>query len=159
MFSFFGCGKNKSEKNDKDLINNYESTTIELNIDNEPSLVILLHKDGTINRKGSGTEEIDNSFYIGIQNDSLLPKLTSTVTSDFQALLNRVYDYPDKKGKTCMLEITLSDGKETKGVRYIYGSESMGPPVPIANYVNKAIELTNPWFNEQVKMIENSKTE
>ena len=159
MFSFFGCGKNKTQKTDKDLSNNYEATSIELNIENEPSLMILLHKDGTINRKGRGTEEIDNDFYMGIQNDSLLSKLTKSITTDFQSLLNRVNDYPDKKGKTCMLEITLSDGKETKGVRYTYGSESMGPPIPIANYVNKAIELTDPWYNEQVKMVENSKTE
>jgi hypothetical protein len=147
------------QKTDKDLSNNYEATTIELNIEDEPSLMILLHKDGTINRKGRGTEEIDNNFYMGIQYDSLLSELTKSITTDFQSLLNKVNDYPDKKGKTCMLEITLSDGKETKGVRYTYGSESMGPPIPIANYVNKAIELTDPWYNEQVKMVENSKTE
>jgi hypothetical protein len=159
IFSFFGCGKNKPQKTDKDSGNNYEIMTIELNIEDEPSLMILLHKDGTINRKGRGTEEIDNNFYMGIQKDSLLSELNKSITSDFKSLLNRVNDYPDKKGKTCMLEITLSDGKETKGVRYTYGSESMGPPIPIANYVKKAIELTDPWFNEQVKMIENSKTE
>ncbi|MDO5981513.1 hypothetical protein [Flavivirga spongiicola] len=159
MFSFFGCGKNKSQKTHKDIRNNYEATTIELNIEGEPSLMILLHEDGTMNRKGRGTEEIDNNFYIGIQKDSLLSELTKSMTPDFQSLLNRVYDYPDKKGKICTLEITLSDGKETKGVRYNYGSESMGPPIPIANYVNKAIELTDPWFNEQTKMVENSKTE
>ena len=159
MFSFFGCGKNKLQKIDKDLGNNYEVTTIQLNIEDELALMILLHKDGTINRKGRGTEKIDNNFYMGIQKDSLLLELNKLITSDFQSLLNRVYDYPDKKGKICMLEITLSEGKETKGVRYTYGSESMGPPIPIANYVNKAIELTDPWFNEQMKMAENSKTE
>ena len=159
IFSFFGCGKNKSENNNTDLTNHYEATTIELNIENEPSLMILLHKDGTINRKGRGTDETDENFYMGIQNDNLISELTKSLTPDFQSLLNKVYDYPDKKGKFCMLEITLSDGKETKGVRYTYGSESMGPPIPIANYVNKAIELTNPWYNEQVKMMENSKTE
>ena len=159
MFSFFGCGKNKSQKTDKVASKNYEATTIELNIEEEPSLMILLHKDGTINRKGRGTEEIEKDFYMGIQKDSLLSELTKSVTSDFQSLLNRVNDYPDKKGKICMLEITLSDGKETKGVRYTYGSESMGPPIPIVNYVNKAIELTDPWYNEQVKMVENSKKE
>jgi hypothetical protein len=159
MFSFFGCGKNKSQKTDKVLANNYEATTIELNIEDEPSLMILLHKDGTINRKGRGTEEIDKNFYMGIQKDSLLTELSKLITPEFQSLLNKVNDYPDKNGKICMLEITLSNGKETKGVRYTYGSESMGPPIPIANYVNKAIELTDPWYNKQVKIMENNKTE
>lgn len=159
LFSLFGCGNNTSQKTDKSLGSSYEATTIELNIEDEPSLLILLHKDGTINRKGRGTEEIDRNFFMGIQKDSLLSKLTKSITADFESLLNSVHDYPDKKGKTCILEITLYDGKKTKGVRYTYGSESKGPPVPIANYVNKAIELTDPWFNEQVKMIENSKSE
>ena len=152
MFSFFSCGENKSQKTNKNRIANYEATTIQLDIDEESSLMILLHKDGTINRKGSGTEEIDHDFYMGMQEDSLLTELAKLVTPEFQNLLNRVYDFPDKKGKTCMLEITLFDGKETTGVRYTYGSESMGPPIPIANYVKKAIELTDPWYKEQVKI-------
>ena len=142
------------QKATNNLQKKYEATTIELNIDDESSLVILLHKDGTINRKGDGTQEIDPNFYIGIQQDSIFTKLTKTITPDFESLLNGVYEDPDKKGKTCMLEITLSDGKETKGVRYTYGFESMGPPKPIVDYVLKAIELTDPWFKEQAKMTE-----
>ncbi len=152
MFSLFGCGHDKSEKSNNNFRKSYEATTIELNIENESALFILLHKDGTINRKGNGTEEIDRNFYMGIQQDSIFSKLTETITPDFESLLNRIYDYPDKKGKTCMLEITLSDGKETKGVKYTYGFDSTGPPKPIADYVIKAIELTDPWFNEQIKM-------
>lgn len=159
MLSLFGCGKPKSPEMDTDLSTNqeviatgpYAMTTIELSIEDEPSLMILLHKDGTINLQGRGTEEIDNNFFIGMQKEGLFAKLTQSITPDFESLLNNIYDDPDKKGKTCILEITLSDGKETTGVRYIYGSESVGPPVSITNYVKKAIELTDPWYNKHAK--------
>ena len=136
------------------ITKDYQISTIELNIEKETSLMILLHKDGTINRKGYGTYEIDNNFYMGIDKNNLLSELTKSITPDFESLLNKVIDYPEKKGKICTLEITLSDGKETTGVRYIYGSESMGPPIPIANFINKAIELTNPWYEKQVRIKE-----
>ena len=149
LFSLTGCISKTPQKI-------YASTTIEIKVEEQTSLLILLYKDGTINRKGDGTLAIDSNFYMGIQNDSILQKLTKTVSSDFLELFNKIYDISDKKGKTCTLEITLTNEQERKGLIYTYGSESGGLPVSISNYVKKAIELTDPWYKNQAKMVENN---
>lgn len=131
----------------------YKATTITLTIEEEQSLAILLHKDGTINRKGNGTYTIDNNFYMGIQQENLLEELLTTVTLEFEQYFDRIYDLPDRKGKTCTLEIILSTDTENTVMCFVYGSESMGPPKPVIDYVKEALKLTDPWFKEQQRMV------
>ncbi len=131
----------------------YQAITVQLKIEEDVSLLILLHKDGTINRKGNGSENIDKNFFIGKNDDNLLSKLAHSITPDFEEFLNKIFDDPDKKGKTCMLEISLSDEKETTGMRFTYGTKSIGPPEPVYNFVIKAVELTDPWFLKQKKTV------
>jgi hypothetical protein len=57
------------------------------------------------------------------------------------------------KGKSCSVEIVLSNGTETTGTKFLYGSESMGPPPPVGKFVLKAIKLTDPWYNQNQKAI------
>ena len=132
--------------------------TIELQIEEDTSLVIFLHKDGTINRKGDGTTKIDKNFFMGLtETIPIIEKLNRLIDEEFEQYLNNVYDLPDKKGKTCSIEIILANEKETKGVKFFYGSDSYGPPKPIGDFVIKAIELTDPWYNTQQKMIKKNK--
>lgn len=126
---------------------------VDLKIAEQQSLVILLHKDGTINRTGNGTARIDKTLYIGITDTwSILQELAHLITSDFEGALNKVFDLPDKKGATCSLEIVLATGSETRGIKFVYGSKSVGPPREIKDFVMKAITLTDPWYQQQKKL-------
>jgi hypothetical protein len=126
---------------------------VEMKIAEQQSLLILLHKDGTINRMGNGTTQIDKNFFIGItETVGMLQELVGLITTDFEAALNKVFDLPEKKGDVCSLEIVMADEKETKGIKFIYGIKSVGPPQEIKDFVLRAIELTNPWFQQQQKI-------
>jgi hypothetical protein len=131
--------------------------TVEMKINNDSALVILLHKDGTINRSGNGSAAVVKNFFIGITDTAkIMEELSKLVDADFEQHLNMVYDDPAKTGKTCSVEIVLDDEKGVKGTRFSYGSESMGPPREIANFVLKAIDLTDPWYLPQLKKITRS---
>lgn len=130
-------------------MSDYNFVTIELNIDKDNSLMILLHKDGTINRKGDGSYRIQKTIYMGMVDKPIFDELMSTITDDFKRYLGKVYDLPDKKGKTCSVEITLGSDNGGTGMKFIYGSKSIGPPDVVATFVEEAIHLTNPWFKKQ----------
>lgn len=131
----------------------YSIITISLEIEEEASLNILLASDGTINRKGDGTYKIDRNFFMGITDTSLFQRLKKYITDDFNACHGKVYDLPGKEGKSCTLEIVLSGGKEGNGMKFYYGADSMGPPLPVAEFVEAAIHLTDAWFYEQQSKI------
>ena len=62
--------------------------------------------------------------------------------------INRVFEDPERKGKACSLEIIVSMKDQTTGAKFIYGTETMGPPKEIRDFIEKAIELTNDWYEQ-----------
>ena len=127
---------------------------VEMKIAGKQSLLILLHKDGTINRTGNGTIHIDKNLFIGVTDTAgILQELTGLITTDFEGALNKVFDLPEKKGDVCSLEIAMAEGKETKGIKFIYGTKSVGPPQEIKDFVLRAVALTDPWYLQQQKAV------
>jgi hypothetical protein len=125
-----------------------------MKIAGKQSLLILLHKDGTINRMGNGTAHIGKDLFIGITDTAgMLQELAGSITPDFEGALNKVFDLPEKKGATCSLEIVMGDGKETKGIKFIYGTRSVGPPREIKDFVLRTVTLTDPWYLQQPKAV------
>ena len=130
---------------------------ITIEVEKESVLFILLTEDGTINRSGTGYEHnTENDLFIGITDKSLFFKLRELITD--QMLTNMGgYDVPDKKGKNCKLNIALSfEGGHDNGFGFIYGSESQGPPKDICEIVEKAINITDPWYKKQKMMVKKS---
>jgi hypothetical protein len=71
--------------------------TIELKIDNDSSLMILLHKDGTINRKGDCSFNIYNIICMGItETGEIISELSKIINQDFEQYLNDVFDILDE---------------------------------------------------------------
>jgi hypothetical protein len=60
------------------------------------------------------------------------------------------YEVPDQQGDPCVLDVLLrfTDGSED-GFGFAYGSESMGPPGEIVDVVVRAVEATEPWYQQQ----------
>lgn len=141
--------KNK-EKPNKVNMENITAIMVALEIDGKNSLFVLLAKDGSINRLGTGTEDnTENSMYIGITKPETFEKLFKQIDSkvlDWEG----EYKSPDIKGKTCELTIgfKLSDGTETGSV-WFYGTQSQGPPTEIKSLVVSVVEATEPWYEEQ----------
>lgn len=64
------------------------------------------------------------------------------------------YDVPEQRGIPRKLSIGFSfTNEDDNGFGFRYGSESEGPPHEIVEFVNVAVQLTNPWFQQQRKMV------
>ncbi|WP_269526835.1 hypothetical protein [Coraliomargarita parva] len=133
------------KKSEVDLV------SITLEVESEAWLFILLARDGTINRMGDGANSPKKeSVYIGITEEKLFEAFMENV--DEQMLSHPgAYDHKEKEGKACSVKIIFSDQNEEKksGFYFGYGSDSAGPPQPIPSLIMKAIEITDPWHQEQ----------
>jgi hypothetical protein len=130
-----------------------EYVSIEIKIEDQTVLVILIHSDGTINRKGYGTEKRDTPFAIGMGNTAeIFDKLNPLISKDFMSFLNGIFDDPNKKGKIVSLEINLMIDSKATGCKFTYGADSSGPPQPIKIFVEKSIALTNTWYAKATKI-------
>jgi hypothetical protein len=130
---------------------------IVLEVNNNQSLFILLATDGSINRLGNGgVNNQDKDLFMGITLEPLFEQLMSHLTDEMLEFMGG-YDIPEKKGFPCSLSIGLmfTNGEEN-GFEFSYGSESHGPPQEISEFVIAALDITEPWYQAQKKMVENS---
>lgn len=126
---------------------------ITLEIAKRQALFLLLARDGTVNRMGSGRlPSADQDMYIGRSEPPLLPAVLAAL-SDPMLRHTGGYDIPEKSGAPCRLAIMLrfADGSED-GFGFTYGSESEGPPADIAQFVRTAVEASQEWYERQRHM-------
>lgn len=127
---------------------------ITLTVEDEQALFILLSGDGTVNRAGTGaTDNTENDLFIGRTSPEMFEALKSRIRPE-TLQWNGGYAAPDPKGQTCELTVGFmyDDGSES-GCRFRYGSESQGPPRELCELVRAAVEITNPWYEEQKRMV------
>lgn len=121
---------------------------VSLEVGGEKTLFILLSDDGTINRMGNGQLSYGDRkhFYIGRTREPLFSKLRSHLTDDMLRYMGR-YNLPEKLGEICCFKIGLqfADGRSS-GFEINYGSESAGPPQELVDFLQAALEVTNPWY-------------
>jgi len=117
-------------------------------------LLILLAADGSINRLGTGSvNNKDNDLFIGVTQEPLFKQLLTNLND---AMLDHMggYDVPEQRGVPCKLSVGLAFANgEENGFGFRYGSESKGPPHEIIQFVTAAVQLTDPWFQQQKKMV------
>jgi hypothetical protein len=134
--------------------------TISLYVGGAQSLFILLADDGTINRSGTGTRRNkDKTLFIKREKENFFQDLMKCVPEDWSKLKG-IYktDIPDKKGANCELQIIFKDkANKDYGFVVLYGSKSYGPAQDIYEIVVKAVEITDPWFNEQKQILKKTK--
>ena len=120
-----------------------------LKVEDELSLLVLLAADGSINRLGTGTvNNTEKNMFMGVTDPKLFESLRPHVNSD---VIRWIGGRADKapKGKICELTIWLFlPNKEERTIYFKYGSESIGPPPEVSRLVLAAIEITNPWYQE-----------
>lgn len=126
---------------------------VTFHVDEEQYLFIALFDDGTLNRMGTGSLDIlEKDLFIGRAPLSVFERLKRLVTPKMLKWFDSQHADPSPKGKICKLVIDVKrkDGKEMMSV-WLYGSESVGPPAEISSFALEAIEITNPWYEEQKK--------
>jgi hypothetical protein len=134
------------------------ATLIKLDIDGRQSLFVVLAADGLVNRLGTGSvDNSENDLFIGRTSEPLFSQLRARVQPQWMAQLGG-YDVPDKVGSACTLSVLFqgSNGEEG-GLEFSYGSESQGPPAEICAFVTEAVRLTDPWYEQQKRMVRESK--
>jgi hypothetical protein len=121
-------------------------------------LFILLAADGTINRQGTGAlTNTDNDLFIGRTEEPLFANLISYLDDEMMKFMGG-YNVEDQRGVPCKLLIGLSFlNAEDNGFGFRYGSESKGPPHEIVQFVTAAVRLTDPWFQQQKKIVSKAK--
>ena len=129
-----------------------------LKIEKKDSLFILLGRDGSVNRQGTGIEgEEQSALYIG-KHSGIFEPVVAYLDEEFLKNMGG-YKSNDIQGKVCVLQVNFefSDGT-TNGFAWKYGLESQGPPNELRDLVVKAIELTDPIYAEILqKQTEGSK--
>lgn len=121
--------------------------------DDELSLFVLLGKDGSINRMGSGSDsDIQKDMFIGITKEPLFQNFMDSVPEMFvEAPRATLGPAGERLGKKCQISLMFKSGADESGLSFIYGSESQGPPSELLRVVTRAIEITEPWYQQQKK--------
>lgn len=135
--------------------NDITGIMITLLVEEQQSLFLLLTDDGTVNRMGNGAErDLNGDLFIGIAPQDKFEQLRSLVSPGLLQWMGRQLSDPDPQAKMCRLVVGVrqSDGQELASV-WSYGTESMGPPPEIREFVVAATEITNPWFEQQRRIV------
>jgi hypothetical protein len=135
-------------------VSDISAVHITLEAGDKQALFILLAADGSINRLGTGSvANTDNDLFIGVTEEPLFAKLMGHLDDEMLKYMGG-YDVPNQQGVPCKLSIGLSFANaEANGFGFRYGSESEGPPREIIQFVTAAVNLTDPWFRQQKKIV------
>ncbi len=121
-------------------------------VEQTPLLIMMLARSGALNRRGEGSEDPATFLMaMGTTEDPIFLDLISQLPEEWLAHTGR-YQLPDPQGKSVDLTITLTDGKgQETGFQFLYGSDSEGPPEDMIEFVELAMELTDPWYEEATR--------
>jgi hypothetical protein len=119
--------------------------SIELDVGDEPALRLELADDGGVHRQGSGTDTEDREAQAGTIDPDVFEQLRAKLPEPVLSGGGR-YSDPNPVGERCRLSVVAESGSERNGVEFVYGSESQGPPPPVAALVEDAVALTDAWY-------------
>ena len=111
-------------------ISDISGLSITLDVNEKPSLFILLAAGGTINRMGSGSgRDAGGELFIGRTSPTIFEAVRSQLTEATMRRLGQGYEHPNPHGDRCKLAVSFQfkDGT-SNGFTFFYGSESEGVP-------------------------------
>jgi hypothetical protein len=128
-----------------------DKVLITLEIGDKTVLFILLANDGTSHRKGNGSQNTtDLPLKTGISYQGHFDALMMTVNENIFNYTG-VINQPGRRGEECRLTLIFQGINQTDySFRVIYGADSEGPPVELAQILINAVKLTEEWYNEQL---------
>lgn len=153
------CSENKPGSKDpekiiKQPVQKYDGVTIEFDISNKNCLSILLAADGTINRKGNSLfDPAENNFFMGMTDSGPFENLMGGMP---EALLTYCGTRPpacDTLKQTCKAKIAFGNNTSTCEIEYCVNGTIDSLPDTIKDFIKKSVSLTEPWYQEQQKML------
>ena len=126
-----------------------EHVHFKLAVNDEQVLAIRFSKSGALNRMGDGSDDPKARIILMKRvKEPIFEQLIEGLSDELMDLVGR-YSFPDPQGDLTKLLITLEgvNNAET-GFEFVYGSESVGPPEEIIDFVERAIELSDPYWEE-----------
>jgi hypothetical protein len=133
----------------------FQGIMVTLLIGGEQSLVIMLGSDGSIKRLGTGAvDNTERDMFIGRTDPAVFRALREQITPELLSWCGQSRTDPGPHGKVCELTVGF---KRASGVELVtawrYGSESMGPPPDVGQFVVAVVQATDAWFAQQQTMV------
>jgi hypothetical protein len=128
----------------------------------DTALLLLLSRDGTINRMGDGAPPIadGSTLYIGKVTEPLFERLMEVIPAQLWQFrhVGRL-DLDDRVGEDCVLTVMFGQSDTESGFLFeiLFGSESGGVPRELQLILSRAVELTDPWWQEMRSIQEGGK--
>lgn len=126
-----------------------EHVHVSLRVNEEQVLAIRFSKSGALNRMGDGSDDPKSRIILMKRvKEPIFDHLIAALSDEILSLVGR-YAFPDPQGDLTQLLITL-EGKEEQetGFEFTYGADSVGPPEEIIDFVEYALELSDPYWEE-----------
>lgn len=127
-----------------------DALSITLDVNDKPSLYVMLAADGTINRMGSGTwENSGGGLFIGKIDPAVFEAARVQVSEAILGLVGQTFQHQNPRGAPCKLSLNFhfKDGS-SNGLAFLYGSESEGVPKEVADYVTAVVRATASWYEK-----------
>jgi hypothetical protein len=159
IYLITSCSENKSKESSssKDInqtTKKYDGVTIEVDISNKNWLSILLANDGTINRKGSRSfDPKDKNFFMGLTSSKTLDSLMNGMPNELLQYCNSHSPACDTLKQTCKAKIAFGNNTSSCEIEYCINGTIDNLPKPIKDFINRSIEVTEPWYQEQQKSL------
>lgn len=125
------------------------SFLVTLTVGEKKCLVVLVSRDGTINRQGDGSQEADSALYIGSGSPGLFESLNRRFDPKWLEAAGKRIELQPQRGAPCLLRIVADVNGSAKVIECSYGADSEGPPQDLAQFVVGAVQITDPWYAEQ----------
>ncbi|MEM8889860.1 MAG: hypothetical protein AAGD28_17930 [Bacteroidota bacterium] len=126
-----------------------ENVHISLVVNEEQVLALRVSKNGALNRMGDGSDDPKmRLMFMKRIEEPLFDRLMEILSVDLLSMVGR-YTFPDPKGDHTQLLITLEGENDSEtGFEFVYGSDSEGPPEEIIDFVEYAVELSDPYWED-----------
>jgi hypothetical protein len=124
---------------------------ISLKIGDRATFDLLLRRDGSISRLGSGdNNNPDANPYRGKVGPFFFRRLLEHLPSNWTLPFGQ-YETKEKRGGTCELALMFlsQDQIKKEGYYFRYGAESQGPPLDVMRFLLEAKNATDDWYREQ----------
>lgn len=147
---FFSCGQTakKAPVIDPETI---KAAIVEVELMDSSSLYILLAEDGTINRKGSLNSR-DKNLFMGISQEPYFGKLKKSITPDLLAYCKQTSVVANPIKQVNRITIAFSGPEVDAGFEYVTDEPLDKIPGPILDFINSAVQLTDPWYKNQQEL-------
>ncbi|MEM6632427.1 MAG: hypothetical protein AAF694_22345 [Bacteroidota bacterium] len=115
-----------------------------------PLLIISCSRSKSISRLGdTSLTHPPSPIQMGKTDEAIFERLMDLVASEWFEFTGR-YEFPNIQQNPQTLTIQFTGEEVDTGFEFAFGEGSEGPPEDILEFVEYAVELTEPWYQEKV---------